>query len=144
MSTVAANRECMAADSKVTIGSTHYSTVKIERIGQVLVGCAGHTRAIARFLTWMRKGGGRKPSIVKTDQLEAIILSPSGLFRVDRACEFDEVKDAFTAVGSGDMAALAAMHCGLAPGPAVGIACRVDNHSAPPVDVFYLYASEAP
>lgn len=139
MTTVAANRSCMAADSKVTVNdSESYSARKIERIGDAIVGAAGHNRAINKFLRWVRRGGGRKPRMVKGDELDAIVLTPAGLFRVDCQFDWEPVKDEFLAIGSGAMAALAAMHCGLNPEGAVEIACRVDCDSAPPVDVLYL------
>lgn len=131
----------MAADSKVTVGDESYHARKIHRIDGMIVGAAGHARAIGRLVRWLERGmTGRKPKIEKKDSLDAIILTSEGLYRVDCNLDVDEVKDAFLAVGTGSFAALAALHCGLSPEGAIEIACRIDGDSDLPVDVLFLNA----
>jgi ATP-dependent protease HslVU (ClpYQ) peptidase subunit len=140
MTTIAANRKCMAADRKVTGGDASYSTVKIRRIGEAVVGCAGDNTAIAKFVRWLESGKkDEPPKFGKDDSLEALVLTRAGLFIYDTGCEPDEIKDACFAVGSGRQAALTAMRCYKAsPKRAVEVACKVDNDTAGPVDVLSL------
>lgn len=139
MTTIVANRSRMAADSKVTAGeSHHYRAGKIVRVGEAVVGCAGHNRAIFAFLRWLERGGGRKPRRYKGDDFEALVLTPKTLAVVDKDYDFDEIKDPFYAIGSGSLAALGALHCGVTLERAVEIACLVDSSSGLPVDVMEL------
>lgn len=135
----------MAADRKVTNGETSFSAVKIRRIGAAIVGCAGTNTAIAKFVRWIEAGGdtGRgKPDEIpkfKDEDLEAIVLTPAGIFIYDTGCEPDELKDPFCAIGSGKQAALAAFRCYKAtPRRAVEVACAVDDSTRGPVDVLNL------
>lgn len=140
MTTIAANRQCMAADRKVTNGDASFHAIKIRRVGRAIVGCAGHNTAIAKFIRWLEAGG--KPEDIpkfKDEDLEALVLTPAGLFTYDIGCEPDEIQDPAYAIGTGKQAALVAMRCYRAsPKRAVECACAVDNDTEGPVDVLRL------
>jgi len=139
MTTIVANRRCMAADQRVTDGSRIFRTRKLRRIGEAVIGAAGTGPAIAKFLTWLEAGQqDTPPKFAKDDELEAIVLTPAGLFVYDTACVCEEVLDEFYAVGSGSTAALGAMHMGADPVRAVEIAALVDNSTGGPIDMLRL------
>jgi ATP-dependent protease HslVU (ClpYQ) peptidase subunit len=139
MTTIAANKKCMAADRKVTDGDRVFKTHKIRRIGDAIVGGAGTSSAIAKFFRWMESGKqDSPPKLDKDDELEALVLTPAGLFTYGNDFTPDEVLDPFYAIGSGAHAALAAMHMKATPKRAVEIACKVDNSTDGPVDVLML------
>lgn len=141
MTTIAANRECMAADHKVTDGDTSYRAAKIWKRGSAIVGAAGSNSAINKFRKWIDRGyKGRLPEFLEEEAAEfaAIVLNPDGLFVFDSSCVPDRIIDPFYAIGTGKQAALAAMHMGAGPQKAVEIACEVDNSTGPPVVVLKL------
>ena len=140
MTTIAANRSCMAGDQKVTDDGTAFRTTKIRRIGDTIAGAAGTSNFISKFFRWLEAGDqdADPPKPTKDDELAAIVLTPAGMFRYDTACEAEQVNDPFYAVGSGKQAALAAMHLGCDPAEAVEVACKVDDATGGPVDVLSL------
>lgn len=150
MTTIAANKECMAADRKVVDGDTHYKTAKIQRVGQAIIGAAGSNPAIAKFMQWIQAEHLRSkrskplplPSLIDPDDEDSafagLVLTPAGLFVYDVGCYPDLITDPFYAIGSGKQAALAAMHLGATPHKAVEVACLVDNCSDGPVDCLFI------
>lgn len=139
MTTIAANRREMAADQKVTDNDRTFRARKIRRIGTAIVGAAGTGPATNKFFAWLASGAqDDPPKMAKDDELDAIVLTPAGLFVYGTDCTAEEILDDFYAVGSGAQAALAAMHLGHDPRKAVEIACVVDNSTGGPVDVLKL------
>jgi 20S proteasome alpha/beta subunit len=144
MTTIAANREMMAADRRVTDGDTHFPARKIWRIGDAIVGAAGDVGGIQKFVSYLEKIGKSRRKVVplpefgKKEAFEAIVLTPEGLFAYDQACRPQEIEAEFYAMGSGKQAALAALHMGANPTQAVEIACLVDNSSDGPVDTLTI------
>lgn len=143
MTTIAADRKCMASDRKLTCGETAYQVVKIRRIGRAIVGCSGTSSAASKFMRWLAEGKDPDsiPRFGKDDELNALVLTPAGLFLFDIACEPDEIVEGRCAIGSGQQAALAAMRkYNASPKDAVDAACLADNGTAGPIDVLYLDA----
>jgi ATP-dependent protease HslVU (ClpYQ) peptidase subunit len=139
VTTIAANRQKIAGDQQVTDGERKFRTHKVRRIGHAVVGCAGTGPAISKFLKWLESGQlDDAPKMAKDDELEAIVLTPAGLFVYGTDCVAEEVLDAFYACGSGAQAALAALHMGADPTRAVEIATLVDNFTGGPVDTVEL------
>lgn len=141
MTTIAADRRSMAADRKLSYCETSHQVVKIRRIGQAIVGCAGSSGAACKFMRWLEEGKPTDaiPKFAKDDELSALVLTPEGLFLFDLSCEPDEIVDGRCAIGSGSHAALAAMRgFDASPERAVEVACLVDNASDGPVDVLHL------
>lgn len=147
MTTIAANREMMVADSKVTVehkGIT-YPATKIVRAGSRIVGASGHGGDCTRFLEWAKKDfKGSAPKWVESpssdDCVLALVLDSDGLYIFSPGDpEPEKVNADFFAVGSGGKAARAAMLLGKDPIEAVEIACRVDDfYSGPPLQILKL------
>jgi ATP-dependent protease HslVU (ClpYQ) peptidase subunit len=146
MTTIVANRVCMAADSKVTEESTFYYTNKLRVIRGCIVGGAGATDAVNIFLDWFRDGGaeGAAPyvELPKDGEDDAgiivLVLSTRGLFLYTSCCEPDPLDDEFYAVGTGKGPALAAMRMGATPRRAVEVAAEIDPNTGGRVRVITL------
>lgn len=138
MTTIAANKTTMAADSKTDCDGTWFGTTKLYRIGDSIVGAAGDNSAIVKFITWFRNKRTKRPTFSDNESFSALILTPRGLFHMDDSMGMDLVKDDYFAVGSGAVAALVAMDCGLSPTEAVEAACKRDQLTGGPVDTMTL------
>lgn len=135
MTTIACNLKEMAADSMCSAGEVYYLTEgKIVRIGTDLVGSCGSVDSIAKFLDWYEKRGDI-PDFGEGDEFESLALTPNGLFMYCNTCRPRKVLDPFLACGSGEQAALAAMHLGKSPKVAVETAIKCDKNSGGPVIV---------
>jgi ATP-dependent protease HslVU (ClpYQ) peptidase subunit len=148
MTTIAANREMMVSDSKVTLEhkGIEYPANKIVRAkGGWLVGASGHAGDCSRFLIWAGKRfADKEPKWVEEegqeDSVLGIILKEDGIYVWSQGDPEPELVnlDAY-AVGSGGKAARAAMLLGADPVKAVEIACEVDKiHSSLPVQILRL------
>jgi ATP-dependent protease HslVU (ClpYQ) peptidase subunit len=140
MTTIAANRKEMAADSKCSDGGVYYASRKIWRFGDVIVGVAGDNAGTLKFVEWLKQGDPdlEHPKFAKDSDWSALVVTPAGLFVYCNDCLPDEILSDFFAIGSGAAAALAAMHLGCSPTDAVGIACKVDNGTGAPVQTMSL------
>lgn len=139
MTTIAANRTCMAADSKVTDGDISYRADKIFAIRSDLVGVAGGTDATNMFLDWYMAGKKTPgPELPKKSDFCALVLTRTGLFYYSACCPPDALLEDFYAIGTGSMAALAAMTLGHPPEVAVEVACQISPGSGGPVKVLSL------
>lgn len=140
MTTIAANREAIACDSRFSDdwGSLTVPS-KLSVVGHTILGMAGDASAMAKFWHWLRAGGKRRrPRFTRAEEIEALLLTPGGLVYYDSSCEPIPLAQPFAAIGSGGYAALGAMYAGRGPLGAVRIACKIDKHSAPPVRVLRL------
>lgn len=129
MTTIAYRDGVMAADTLASSDGIPCRCTKLFRLddGRV-VGFAGNVEASRLFLEWLRIGGN-KPSLTDADRksFHALVMHPDG--HVDE-WETDRVgvtlEDPFYAIGSGRMAALAAMHMGANAVEAIEIARLCD------------------
>ncbi len=129
MTTIAANRRSMAADSKVTDGDTYYYTNKLHEINGSIVGVAGICSATNKFLEWFRAGCQRDgPTLEEDDAVgfSAIALSREGLFIYSGCFEPDKLDNHFYAIGTGKQHAIGMMRKGLSPLDAVRDAAKID------------------
>jgi hypothetical protein len=123
----------MACDSRLTFGNEFYTVSdKIMRIGEEIVGCAGDTDAIFKFLEWFRVKGPM-PEMDGEKRFEAIVLNRKGIHIYVNSFYPMTIRERFYTGGSGGMAAKAALLCGKTPSEAVRIAIQCDNNSGPPV-----------
>jgi len=134
LTTIVADRRGMAADRQTTHGDQKFSGTKIFKIKRTIVGMAGDATQCEQFLEYMR--GGDKPEIL--DDIEALILTPKGLYVCLGSLTKMAVDDPFYALGTGSQAALAAMHMGADIQKAVEIACLIDPSSGGGVDYLKL------
>lgn len=143
MTTIAANRRCMAADRYITDDCGPSTERKIVRIGDAIVGAAGTTSACEKALRYLADLPGIAadenpipPTFAKDDDLVVLILTPVGLFLIrDTGLQIEELADPHFAIGSGGKAARAGMVLGMEPWDAVDLACQVDCYSDLPIDV---------
>ena len=138
MTTIIADAKAgiMVSDSNTSDGEIKWPTRKIERIGDSLFGFAGEAVEIQKMLRWLN--GGRKGKKPKTKECSGLELSAEGVFLWDDAPISYSPDRHYHAVGSGAMAALAAMQCGKTAQESVDIACQIDAHSEGPIQVVRL------
>lgn len=153
MTTIAANRELMASDSKVTLDGfgISYPALKIFRGKDCVVGAAGDGENSTLLIEWAKNGfkAASRPKFRRkkdaADDADAVllILRSSGLFLLtDSDSEPERIEADFFAVGSGGLAARVAMMQGADPVRAVELACAVDDQSGLPVQVIRLNEKE--
>lgn len=145
MTTIAADLETMASDSKVGIGmGVSYKAVKIVRVKKMLVGACGDGGDCSRLLEWAERDFKLPKPKWNTEPGEdlsvwALILKADGLYFMDQESpEPEKMDEPFFAIGSGGKAARVAMMMGKTPEEAVALACAVDEHSGLPVQVLKL------
>lgn len=143
MTTVAANRKCMAADTKVTDEGSLYYTTKIFVVERSIVGVAGDVSRTCKFLAWMRQGQPKDASTVldgDDPDFQALVLNRNGLFLYTDTCEPDKLHDPHFAIGSGCTAALAVMArpINYDPKRAVAHAARIDPYTGGKIEVLWV------
>jgi len=140
MTTIACSRDEMSCDSRTSYDSGEFFTCddKVERIGAALVGCAGDIAGIFKFLAWFKNQERERPEFDSEEKFEAVVLNKDGIFHFSNCAYASKVCQPFFAIGSGAMAAKAAMLCDKTPSEAVSIACKCDKNSAGPVRTFAL------
>ena len=145
VSTIAANRSEMAADSQSTAGATksHTPRPKVQRINGHLVAAVGKTDAIPAFFEWYEKGRSEDDRPELGESFEALTLTPEGLFQYYERLEPIGIVEDFWAIGQGSDIALGAMAAGASPKRAVEIACELNIYTGPPVVVERLQEQEA-
>ena len=148
MTTLAVNRECMAADTRVVTGGSYYHAPKIFRIGTSILGTAGDGFPCLAFVDWFRSPQ-RKPLVLHRifndydrDSIWIVELNPGGIHFWNGWGYAEKILDEFFAVGSGGQAALEAMRHGLTPEEAVARATTHDENTGAPVQVEYLLPPE--
>lgn len=143
VTTIAYDGERIAADSQETCeteagGSTKHVCAKLfrKRIGEgrkaydVIIATAGESSPGMVFVDWYGTGKEIPRVLIDHDpDFTCLILSPMGLFEVDKYCRPIERTEKFYAIGSGRKEALAAMACGKSAADAVRIAARFDNYT---------------
>jgi len=140
MTTIAYRDGILAADSRLTVdhgcGARKHTCRKLfrKRVGEgkkahdVIIATAGESSPGMVFVDWY--GSGKPPPDIFMHlggDFLCLVLSPEGLFEYDVYCRGEPIEEEFYAVGSGSMAALAAMHCGKSAVDAVRIAARIDS-----------------
>lgn len=141
MTTIAANRHCMAADSLIVDNGTRSYGDKIYEIKGDIVGIAGDFGQALIFVEWYRDRRKRQPYLADEDgggEFEALVLTKKGelhLWTNNMICH--TIKDDFWAIGSGRDAALAIMHFGETPTTAVEVAKKVNAETDGEVKTVY-------
>ena len=145
MTTIAANLEAMASDSKVDCGmGVSYKAVKIVRVKKMIVGACGDGGDCSRLLEWAERDFKEpRPKWEQEDGSEeaiwALVLRADGLyFFTQTDPEPEKMDEPHFAIGSGGKAARVALLLGKTPEEAVDLACQVDGGSGLPVQVLYL------
>jgi hypothetical protein len=139
MTTIAYRDGILAADSRLTVdhggGSRKHTCRKLfrKRVGEgkkahdVVIATAGESSPGMVFVDWYGSGKPVPDLFLHLGgDFLCLVLTPSGLFEYDVYCRGDLIEEEFYAVGSGSVAALAAMHCGKSAIEAVRVAARID------------------
>ena len=147
MTTIACTRECMAADTRVSTEGAHYHANKIFRIGVSLFGTAGHGDMGLVMIDWLKTARNRQTLYKQLGDYERsevmlIELNPGGIYLWTGWGVPEKLNDARFAIGSGHMAALAALDRGDSPEDAVRGATHYDQYSGEPVQVEWLLPPE--
>lgn len=145
MTTIVCNANCMAADTRVTGDAAFYHADKIFRVGHSLFGTAGDGDASLVMIEWLRTAQRNRRQLYgnwpdQFDRYEVCLLeiNPSGIYRWSGWGIGEKVNDRFSAIGTGQLAALQVLHDGGTPEDAVRAATRFDEATGPPIQVEYL------
>lgn len=144
MTTIAANLECMAADTRVTCDSQPmYSATKIFRIKDSLFGTAGDAYMTLALLRWLE--GPRDIYQLHTlfehadkDEITVLELSPVGLFLWNGWGVPERLLNTSYAIGSGGMPAASALLRGESPEDAIRSSVELDPYTGGRVQVEWL------
>lgn len=115
----------MAGDGRVGLGNSivHDKQVKVFRIGDHIVGCAGGGDDAATYVAWCKMG--RDPDMLPDGMdLNAVHLTPKGVFICCRPGYHLQKVTPPIAIGSGSEYAEGAMLAGATPTEAVRIAAK--------------------
>ena len=145
MTTVAANRTSIAADSQVSWEfAKGFKTPKLFRIGNSVYGIAGDNWGNV-FIEWAKTGFNekKKPQIQVANwdsvDFDVLELAPTGLYLWDKHFVRVELKDHDYSIGSGSKFALVFMRkMNMSPEEAVKECCEFDDYTREPVDVMVL------
>jgi len=147
MTTIACNRECMAADTRVSTGGAHYHANKIFRIGVSLFGTAGDGDMGLVMIDWL-KTARNKQQLYKLlgdyerSEVWLIELNPGGIHLWTGWGVAERLNEDRYAIGTGQLAALQAMDAGASPEDAVRGATRYDQYTGEPLQVEWLLPPE--
>lgn len=143
MTTIAANLECMAADTRVVHSGPYYHADKIFRIGESLFGTAGDGDMCLVMIEWLKSSRSR-PALYKQwgdydrNEIQILELNPRGLFLWTGWGLPEALHEARFAIGSGAMAAIKGLDKGEPPKEAVAGAMEYDEFTGAPIQVEYL------
>jgi len=146
MTTVVANLEGMAADTRVSVdGSAFYHANKIFRIGNSLFGTAGDGMMCLVMLEWLRSSQRSRHALYRhwTENTERsacwlLELSPGGLFIWDGWGCPEKINEKRYAIGSGQLPALTKLDDGGSLEDAVRAGAKYDQYSGLPIQVEWL------
>ncbi len=158
MTTIAYHRGIIASDSQVTVeseggGARNFATRKlfpatVDIKGaktDVILATAGESAPGSLFVEAWGSGKTltecRELFTYSEADFSILVVSPEGLFEVDKWCVLEPVYEPFYAIGSGAKLAMGAMEAGASAQKAVEIACRRDPYTALPVVTMRLKAN---
>ncbi len=144
MTTIAVRDGIMAGDTRsvwnqIIVGERQ----KIERVNGVLIGCAGSASDWLVFVDWYRCGVDLSalPEFRQyqgqddAPNFDVLVLGPDGLTYWTQHFQPAPLDCPFWAIGSGAMAALAAMHMGATAAEAIAVAAKVDMFTGGTIQV---------
>lgn len=149
MTTLVANREGMAADTRVTGSNSYYPATKLFRIRDSILGTAGNGFMCLAFVEWF-KTAKRNPKDLHEligkdydrDDITIMELNPDGIFMWSGWGYGERVLRDSHATGTGGMAALEALRRGASLEDAVTSAMGHDEYTGCEVQVEYLLPPE--
>lgn len=124
MTTIACTPRHMASDS-LLLDDTIAHTRKMWRCNGGILGAAG-SGGVGYRLAMYLNGTGKAPQM---DEEAALWIDGKAIWLFDESVHPYPISDPFAALGTGTMAALAAMHLGQTPRQAVKVASKVDPNT---------------
>lgn len=131
----------LAANKRVSFGTSIATTTKIHRIDGMLVGCAGGAAEGRACVQWVRDGMDRSqyPSVQKEDPCSFLVILPNGAIHYySKAPDPLVIEDKTFAIGSGSEYADAAMYLGKSAREAVEVAIALDSGCGNGIDTLEL------
>lgn len=150
MTTIVANLEGIAADTRVSGGITLYPARKLFRIGDSILGTAGDGFMCLAFVEWF-KNPKRTPKelhdLIGKDAdsrsgIQVIELNREGIFVWNGWGYGEKVLREYHAIGTGGQAALQALKMGAGLEDSVTAAMSHDEYTGEEVQVEYLLPPE--
>lgn len=138
MTTIAVRDGVMACDSQITGGFVATKATKVIVGDGVIVGYAGDWIACHCFARYLAGLEDEKTERDSEDDMEFLILRGSGIYMADHRLREVKLRETFWAIGSGEQAAMVAMHMGATAKEAVEMAKRVDPYTGGRVREFSL------
>lgn len=140
MTTIAWDGQTLAGDRLTTAGSSKACEITkvFRRKDGDLIGLAGTVAVSAEFGRWFMKGEkGKSPGLGTTPKngAEALIIRKKGPIEWHDSDGWHVVHDPQIAIGSGAMAAKAAMKMGAYADRAIEIASELDLHTGNKIDM---------
>lgn len=134
MTTIACNKDVMAADSQATASNRSSKVIKIFRVNGDIIGYSGTAEDGLIFAEWYKNK--TSPPELDSD-FGALVLTGDGtIYEYGSKLMKMEVLEDFYAIGSGSDIAMGAMSAGADPKQAVKIAARFDVYTGEPVKTF--------
>ena len=145
MTTIVANRECMAADRFVTYTPSYNGDCKIWVARASIWGAAGPTWKGLAFKAWTL-GKGKRPEFDGGEdgeeenevKLEVLQLSEDGLFLWVNGDLPDPVSEPFYSIGSGAGYAIGALSMQASLEQSIEVAAKWDSGTRLPIDMIAL------
>lgn len=131
----------LAADKRVSFGTSISTTTKIHRINGMLVGCAGGAAQGASCIQWVRDGMDRSqyPDAQKEDSCSLLIIHPDGAIHYySKTPDPLAIECKTFAIGSGSEYADAALYLGKTAIEAVEVAIALDSGCGNGIDTLEL------
>lgn len=141
MTVIAWDGVTLAADKRVSFGTSIATTTKIHRIGDMLVGYAGDSAQGRSCLQWVRDGMDKAtyPELQKSSPGSLLVILPCGAIRFyGNTPDPLEIEDKTFSVGSGSEYAEAALYLGKTAREAVEVAIALDSACGNGIDVLTL------
>jgi hypothetical protein len=124
MTTIVANPEGMASDTRVT-GGPMFNTTKMRRIGDSLYGGAGDLSQILKMFLWF-ENPDQAPVWKAPPEFTILQVSPRGIFVWESEMIAIPIDTPFYAIGSGSEYAMGALAYGANLDKAIEIASMFD------------------
>lgn len=141
MTVIAWDGRTLAADKRMSFGTSFSTTTKIYRINDMLVGIAGDASLAREMFDWVHAGMGveKFPAKAKADGTSMIVIQPAGTLQYfTNSASPMVLDDKFFTTGSGADFAAAALHLGKTAREAVQVACDLDSGCGNGIDTLEL------
>lgn len=132
MTTIAVNKEMMAADTLCDLNGLKTRCNKIFRKGDGIIGTAGDSQEGMEFVEWYGTDGER-PEF--GEDFEAIVLTDKGMFWYGKKGIAEKIEEEYFAIGAGSHIAISYMDHNATPAQAVYAACMRTVGSEPPIQI---------